>query len=107
MQIAPGSILQYYRPSLSYHLSLRTLFCLFLSDCLRQVLLYIHVLSQNVETYASKYQRKIFYRSNTVNITIVDRTCALESTLIGFTMAVMFIFDLLKLYFISGACQCW
>ena len=27
-------ILQYYRPSLSYHLSLRPLFCLFLSGCL-------------------------------------------------------------------------
>ena len=34
------SILQYFRPSLSYHLFLRPLFCLFLSGCLRQVLLY-------------------------------------------------------------------
>ena len=34
-----GSILQYFRPSLSYHLSLRSLFCLFLSGRLRQVLL--------------------------------------------------------------------
>ena len=34
-----GSILQYCRPLLSYHLSLRSLFCLFLSGCLRQVLL--------------------------------------------------------------------
>ena len=33
------SILQYFRPSLSYHLSLRPLFCLFLSGCLRQGLL--------------------------------------------------------------------
>ena len=32
-----GSILQYFRPSLSYHLSLRYLFCLFLSGRLRQV----------------------------------------------------------------------
>ena len=31
------SILQYFRPSLSYHLSLRSMFCLFLSDRLRQV----------------------------------------------------------------------
>ena len=36
-----GSILQYFKPSLSYHLSLRSLFCLFLSGGLRQVLLYI------------------------------------------------------------------
>ena len=34
------SILQYFRPSLRYHLSLRPLFCLFLSGQLRQVLLY-------------------------------------------------------------------
>ena len=34
------SILQYFPPSLSYHMSLRPLFCLFLSDCLRQVLLF-------------------------------------------------------------------
>ena len=33
------SILQYFRPSLSYHLSSRTLFCLFLTGRLRQVLL--------------------------------------------------------------------
>ena len=35
------SILQYFRPSLSYHLSLSPLFCLFLSGRLRQVLLFI------------------------------------------------------------------
>ena len=34
-----GSILQYFQPSLCYHLSLRSLFCLFLSGRLRQVLL--------------------------------------------------------------------
>ena len=37
------SILQYFQPSLSYHLSLIPLFCLFLSGCLRQVLLYSKV----------------------------------------------------------------
>ena len=35
-----GSIQQYFRPSLSYHLSLRSLFCLFLDGHLTQVLLY-------------------------------------------------------------------
>ena len=35
------SILQYFRPSLSYQFTLRPLFCLFLSGCLRQFLLYI------------------------------------------------------------------
>ena len=35
-----GSILQYFRPSLCYHLSIRSLFCLFLGGRLRHVLLY-------------------------------------------------------------------
>ena len=35
------SILQYFQPSLSYHLSSRPLFCLFLSGRLRQVLMYL------------------------------------------------------------------
>ena len=34
-----GSILQYFRPALSYHMALRPLFCVFLSGRLRQVLL--------------------------------------------------------------------
>ena len=37
------SILQYFRPSLSYHLSLRPLFCLFLSSHFIQVLLYLNL----------------------------------------------------------------
>ena len=39
-ECSPWNILQCFRPSLSYHLSLRFLFCLFLSGRLRQVLLY-------------------------------------------------------------------
>ena len=34
---------KFFRPSLSYHLSLRSLFCLFLSGRLRQVLLYLYL----------------------------------------------------------------
>ena len=41
MQVkSKGSILQYFQPSLSYHLSLSSLFCLFLSGGFTQVLLY-------------------------------------------------------------------
>ena len=40
-ECSKGSILQYFQPSLSYHLSLRSLFCLFLCGRLRQVLLYM------------------------------------------------------------------
>ena len=36
-----GSILQYFRPSLIYHLSLRSLFCLLLSGRFTQFLLYV------------------------------------------------------------------
>ena len=37
------SILQYFRPSLSYRLSLRPLFCLFLSDSLKVRFSYIYI----------------------------------------------------------------
>ena len=37
-ECAIWSVLQYFRPSLSYHLSVRSLFCLFLSDRFTQVL---------------------------------------------------------------------
>ena len=40
-ECSKGSILQYFRPSLSYHMPVRSLFCLFVSGHLRQVLLYI------------------------------------------------------------------
>ena len=40
-ECSKGSILQYFRPSLSYQLSLRPLFCLFLSGRFTQVLLYL------------------------------------------------------------------
>ena len=40
-ECSKGSILQYFRASFSYHLSLRSLFCLFLSGRFTQVLLYI------------------------------------------------------------------
>ena len=38
-ECSKGSILQYFWPSLSYRLSLRPLFCLFLSGSFTQVLL--------------------------------------------------------------------
>ena len=43
-----GSILQYFRPSLSYHLSLGPYFCLFLSGRLREVLLYTVVRTTSI-----------------------------------------------------------
>ena len=42
VECSKGSILQYFQPSINYHLSTRPLFRLFLSCHLRQVLLYIH-----------------------------------------------------------------
>ena len=48
------SILQYFRPSLSYHLSLRPFLCLFLSGPIRQGLLYI-LISGVGETWSFLY----------------------------------------------------
>ena len=42
-EFSKGSILQYFQPALSNHLSLRSLFCLFLSGRFTQVLLYNRV----------------------------------------------------------------
>ena len=39
-ECSDGSILQFFRPSLNYHWSLRSVFCLFMSGRLRQGLLY-------------------------------------------------------------------
>ena len=41
-ECSKGSILQYFRPSLSYQLLLRSWFCLFLSGRFTQVLLYFY-----------------------------------------------------------------
>ena len=46
-RIVECSIPQYFQPSLSYHLSLRSMFCLFLSGRFTQVLLYNARLSLN------------------------------------------------------------
>ena len=56
-ECSKGSILQYFRPSLSYHLSLRSLFCLFLSGRVTQVLLYIQ--SDNMFSYISTVLEKL------------------------------------------------
>ena len=50
-----GSILQYFRPSLSYHFPLRPLFCLFL----RQVLLYAII----IKSHDLIYMYVMFYFS--------------------------------------------
>ena len=64
------SILQYFRPSLSYHLSLRPLFCLILSGRLRPVLLYFQRSNSTrgsmslcclYELLTSWFQRRIFH----------------------------------------------
>ena len=43
-ECSKGSILEYFRPSLSYSLSLIPLFCLFWVGHVIQVLLYLHLL---------------------------------------------------------------
>ena len=59
-----GSILQYFRPSLSYHLPLRSLFCLFLSSRFTQVLLYQLTWNQSIHlSEASLTMRELAERS--------------------------------------------
>ena len=42
-ECSKGSILQYFQPSLSYHLSIRSMFCLILSGCFTQVLQFLQI----------------------------------------------------------------
>ena len=66
-ECSKGSILQYFRSSLSYHLSLRYLFCLFLSGRLRQVLLYVYAFVVNItNSLKSEYDQEM-PQSNTAN----------------------------------------
>ena len=58
-ECSKGSILEYFRPLLSYHLSLRFLFCIFLSGCFTQVLLYTYRLHK-----INMILREIFPASN-------------------------------------------
>ena len=51
-ECSKGSILQYFSPSLSYHLSLRSLLCLFLSGRFTQVLLYINSFSMKTSIHS-------------------------------------------------------
>ena len=63
------SILQYFRPSFTYHLSLRYLFCLFLSGLFIQVLLYhdfnVHERAQRGRELPAKSHVAIVFLRNT------------------------------------------
>ena len=72
------SILQYFRPSLSHHLSLRSLFCLFLSSNFTQV-------NSNL-TFNWEEQQK-FYRIS--NLTRIAQAC--------FSCVIQMIFMLIKI----------
>ena len=54
-ECSKGSILQYFQPSLRYHLSLTSLFCLFLSGRLRQVLLYQNFVHWPIGQFVTDY----------------------------------------------------
>ena len=59
-ECSKGSILQYFRSSLSYHLSLRSLFCLFLIARFTQVLLYSDGLPHTAELNQDEIIHYIF-----------------------------------------------
>ena len=61
------SFLQYFRPSLSYILSLQPLFCLFLSGRFRQVLLYQYIVHYHVTKMSSMpYKVKTIKKSSSL-----------------------------------------
>ena len=64
-EFSNGSILQYFWPSFSYHLSLSSLLSLFLSRRLRQVYLYVqmHLINTyaRVPTEIQKHNSMIFH----------------------------------------------
>ena len=59
-ECSKGSILQYFRPALSYHMALRSLFCLFLSGRLRQVSLNIFVYLQRSVVNSKQFPFRFF-----------------------------------------------
>ena len=68
------SILQYFRPPLSYHLSLRPLFCLLLSGCLRQVSLYLYLKRLVWISLCRKLLRQVFSRRGPYNERAIEMT---------------------------------
>ena len=62
------SILQFFQPSLNCHLSLRSLFCLFVSGCFTQVLLYIYQSCRYLSVFY--YAQSICDGSNIYSIAI-------------------------------------
>ena len=66
-------ILQYFQPSLGYHLSLRSCFCLFLSGRLRQVLLYnlpIDIIISQRESYGAHTVWALKFSSREITTTL-------------------------------------
>ena len=78
------SILQYFRPSLSYNLSLRPLFCLFLGCRLTQILLYSYGIkkTQNGHTIFHKFENsKVSVVTKTYHNLPQNKSIAASSTL--------------------------
>ena len=72
-ECSKGCILQYFRPSLSYHLSLRSLFCLFLTGRFTQVLLFyfiaLELSGEKLHTQTdSPVQNQKMFRNNSFNL---------------------------------------
>ena len=62
-ECSPWSILQYFWPSLSYYLSLRSFFCLFLNGRFTQALLYLESIEMDHVISESSYKRATLQRS--------------------------------------------
>ena len=72
-ECSKGSILQYFQPSLSYHLSLKSFFCLFLSGRLRQTLLYMCLMGiSKVLWHRKRYSCKFIQVLSMTNPHLLD-----------------------------------
>ena len=78
-----GSILQYFRPSSSYRLSLRPLFCLFLSGHLRQVLLTIKQASLPIHNLLEVLQIQKFWENFIFENSIKRHICNIKNSRLG------------------------
>ena len=72
------SILQYFRPALSYHLSFRTLFCLFLSGRLRPTSPYSKSAVQSHLTVLSSAALIICFASSLNKAFFIEPVCPLN-----------------------------
>ena len=72
-ECSKGIVLQYFRPSLTYHLSIRSLFCLFLSGRFTQGLLYCEDVTISRSSIFRLQIQSEYNNSNNINKFYVEK----------------------------------